>query len=466
MQNKKLKNVLIIFIILIICLISFIGIYSQEKNQIVNIIPDYLLGANLKGSRLVQLKINDEKKTVVKDKDGNVVTDTKNESGEEMTEEELKQKEYTKIEEPINSEEVLKQENYEKSKQIIEKRLKHLKVTDFIIKQNEAGEIIIESEENDKTDNNMQAIYNTGKFEMKDSEDNTVLMDNKDIKTAKVLYSNSASSGTGTSVYVGIEFTKDGAKKLEDISKKYIKTTAEDGTETEKKVKIEIDGEKLIETYFDEPMTNGNIQLSVGTSTTDKEQLEKYVVQATNLAMILSCGELPITYEQANNEYVASDLTIDNTRYLTYGLFAVIAIAIIILIIKYKTKGLLGTISFIGFIATLLLIIRYSNVIINIEGIIAFIAILIVNYMLIYNLLKETTKQYNDKTNLKAEITKTFVKIVNVLIPLGIIGITFCFADWQPIVSLGMILFWGIVSTLIYNLIFTKTLLLNSIKKD
>ena len=109
MQNKKLKNVLIIFIILIICLISFIGIYSQEKNQIVNIIPDYLLGANLKGSRLVQLKINDEKKTVVKDKDGNVVTDTKNESGEEMTEEELKQKEYTKTEEPINSEEVLKQ---------------------------------------------------------------------------------------------------------------------------------------------------------------------------------------------------------------------------------------------------------------------------------------------------------------------------------------------------------------------
>ena len=86
--------------------------------------------------------------------------------------------------------------------------------------------------------------------------------------------------------------------------------------------------------------------------------------------------------------------------------------------------------------------------------------------MLIYNLLKETTKQHNDKTNLKAEITKTFVKIVNVLIPLGIIGITFCFADWQPIVSLGMILFWGIVSTLIYNLIFTKILLLNSIKKD
>lgn len=461
MQSKKLRNILISFIVLLICLVSFIGIYVQNKNEMVNIIPEYLLGINLKGGRFVELKVNNEKNTVIKDKDGNIVEDTKNSEGNEMSDEELKQKEYTKTEEPINPEEKLTKENYEKSKQIIEKRLKFLEVTDYIVTQNELGNILIQSEENDKTDNNMQIIYNTGKFEIKDSDDNTVLLTNKDIKSSNVVYSNGTSNGT--IVGVQIIFTKDGTKKLEDITKKYVTTTAEDGTETTKEVKLEIDDQELTEMSFNEPNTNGILQLSVGTATTDEKQLNNYIAQAKNLAMILSFENLPITYEQANNEYIASDITLDKFEKVVYIILAIIVVALLVLIVKCKEKGILGAISFIGFIAVLLLIIRYSNVIVTIEGIIALITISIINYIFIFNVSK---KEYTNKDMLKKENAKEFLKIINVLVPIGIIGITFSFADWQPIISLGMILFWGIACTLIYNLLVTKTLLSNSIKKD
>ena len=62
MQSKKLRNVLISFIVLLICLVSFIGIYVQDKNEMVNVIPDYILGVNLKGGRVLELKVSDEKK--------------------------------------------------------------------------------------------------------------------------------------------------------------------------------------------------------------------------------------------------------------------------------------------------------------------------------------------------------------------------------------------------------------------
>lgn len=42
--------------------------------------------------------------------------------------------------------------------------------------------------------------------------------------------SSTTSSSSGTTVYLNIEFTKEGAKKLEDISSKYVKTSTSDNT--------------------------------------------------------------------------------------------------------------------------------------------------------------------------------------------------------------------------------------------
>ena len=110
-------------------------------------------------------------------------------------------------------------------------------------------------------------------------------------------------------------------------------------------------------------------------------------------------------------------------------------------------KGVLSTILSIGYIALLLIAIRYTNVTISLEGIFGIGIILILNYILVNKLLTspklgETYKEF-------------FVKII----PVIILVITFCFIKWEPISSFGMVMFWGIALIAVYNSIITNSIL-------
>ena len=221
---KKLKMLTIVLVVILITMIAFGGIYIQKQNRMENIIKNYSYAMDLKGARNIRLKVNQENKTVIKDSEGKEV-----ESSEDLTDDKIKEKGYTKEEIPYNSQESQKEENYKESKRIIEERLKSLKITDYNIKIDEStGDILLEIAENDNTDSIVSNIGTVGKFEIIDSETKEVLMDNNDIKLANVMYgssnSSTTSSSSGTTVYLNIEFTKEGAKKLEDISSKYVKT--------------------------------------------------------------------------------------------------------------------------------------------------------------------------------------------------------------------------------------------------
>ena len=62
--NKFLKLSLIILIIIFLSIISFVGIYIQDKNVMSNIVKDYKLGMDLKGSRRIELEVSDKKETI------------------------------------------------------------------------------------------------------------------------------------------------------------------------------------------------------------------------------------------------------------------------------------------------------------------------------------------------------------------------------------------------------------------
>ena len=112
-KNIGLK-ILVILIIIAICLISFVGIFVKDKNQMKNIIPDYLLSMNLKGRRAVKLTVDTSTEEITYDSEGNVTTDGVDEEGN------LKEG-YTKKDEKINKDEALTKENYMAVKEIIEK---------------------------------------------------------------------------------------------------------------------------------------------------------------------------------------------------------------------------------------------------------------------------------------------------------------------------------------------------------
>ncbi len=143
---KKVKILTITLVVLMITLVAFIGVYTKVQNRMENQVKDYAYAMDLKGSRNIRLKVNEEKKTTIKDAEGNEVEDA-----ESLTDEEIAQKGYVKEETPNNTEEIKTVENYQASKKVIEKRLEKLGANGYIIKlEEETGDIVIELPENDR----------------------------------------------------------------------------------------------------------------------------------------------------------------------------------------------------------------------------------------------------------------------------------------------------------------------------
>lgn len=436
---KGLKITVIVLLIILLSMVSFIGIYVQDKNQVKNILPEYILSRDLKGHRRIELKVNDEVKETKKyDADNNLITD---DTTEVARTEEIK----------VNSEEILTKENYEASKKVIEKRLEEMQVNNYDIRQNlENGTIILELPEDNNTDRIVGQLSLQGKFEIVDKDTNEVLMTNDDLKSVQSRYG-TTSSGT-TSIVLNIQFNKEGTEKFKNITNTYVQTTKtvkQEGEEAKeetvtKEISIKIDDTTLLSTYFSEQITNGLLQLSVGSSTNSTtEELQEYAKEATSMAALLDSGKMPIVYEVEQNKYILSEVTQDVIAKVIVASIIVLTLAIIYLIIKYKGKGILVGISIIGYVALLLLVIRYANVEVSIAGIIEILFSTLINYMLVVSMLKEE------------KINNAIKKYSLILIPTLAIAIAFTFAN----IAVGIVLFWGIVIAILYNISITNLLL-------
>lgn len=457
---KKLQLVTKILAVALIVAIAFIGIYVQKQNRMENIVKDYDLGMNLKGARVITLNVSDETKETIKDSNGNIIEEANKEEGAN----------YTTETQPVNSEEVLTLDNYNKSKQVIEKRLDKLGVNDYTIKLEEnSGKMIIEIPENNETDHIISNVSEVGKFEIVDSENKTkVLMNNSDIKKANVLYNTTES---GTSVYLNIEFNKEGTNKLKDISTQYAtveeNNTTSESTETneedqnktkeeQKKITMQIDGSTMVTTSFPETMENGSIQLSMGTPSKDEKTLNDSIENATTISTLLDTGNLPIEYTIDGNEYIKAGYNMDTVMKVLVAVVAIIGVALIVLMIKYKKAGIIASISYIGMCAIYLLLVRYTNVTITLEGISAIVLIFVLNYIFNYKLLHQT--KACEKDDVKDAIKHTYKDFFIKIIPICILSIVFCFISWTPIASFGMAMFWGLALMAIYNIIVSREL--------
>ncbi len=446
-KNNTLKIILAILVIILISLISFVGIFVKDKNRMKNILPDYELGMNLTGGRVFNIKIDDTVNTEYYDKDGNKVDASSIEEG--------KEDEYTKKEVPVNANELLNDDNFEKAKKIVEDRLIMLGVTEYEIRKDSvAGEIYVTIPENKYTDTIISQMTTRADFKIIDTDDKQELLTKDRIKDVKVGYGNTS---TGTAIFLNIQFDKEGTDKLREISQKYISTTDEEGNETKKQVDLVLDEETLLSTYFDEEIKDGLLQLSMGntSSAQTSEQLQDYLNQASNLAVLLKTDTLPLTYKLDTNLYVESELTNNVLQMLLIITLIVSAVVAILTIIKYKKIGLFSIISLIGYIAILLIALRYTNVVITIAGILAIILSAIMNYIYMIDIIKNKKKDSKSFKNVS-------IKFLGIYIPCLIISIVFSFMKYLQIASFGMVMFWALVIMIVYNLVITKVLISNS----
>lgn len=437
-KMKKLKIITIVLAIILVTLVAFGGVYIKTQNRMENKVKDYDFGRDLNGGRVVELKLSTS-------------DDSKN-NAEDLT-----------------------VENYETVKKTIEKRLKNLGAQDYTISLNkEDGTIIVELSENNATDTYVYFLTADGKVQIKEKDTDTELLSDSMVK--KVTYSYKVDAEGRYQVYMELQLTRDGQDKIEEIKNNYAifaseikeieaaeesehdhehedgevvegeETTVEEITETEDTVETRKIAKLTIGTseYDIDSIEKNIIKINIGSATSNGTNVNNYINVAAELALLINSGKYPVEYEIQDNRFVYSDITNEQLMYFAIAVAVIMLVVFVIFIIKYKTKGLLASISCIGFISVLLLLLRYTNVNISIEGIAGIILALSINFIINENIL-----------NGSIDYKKTVLN----LIPVAIITLVFGFAKWSNLSSFGLIMFWGLVLIVVYNLVVTKTLL-------
>ena len=443
---KKVKITTIILAIILIVLVAFGGVYIKTQNRMEDKVKEYSLGRELKGERLIELKISDgstEGKTAPSEEEKNV-------------------------------------ENYETVKKTIEKRLKSLKAQDYTISlTKENGVIRVELPEDNQTDDLAYYLIASGKVEIKEKDTSTELLNEKMVKKAQYTYTSNADGEY--QVYLEIALTEDGQAKIEEIKNNYAilkddvdavesetksddnsnssdesntedNNTEEQTTEETKKVaKLSIAGTD----YDVDKIEKNKIRVKMGSQTSNTTTVNNSMAKAAELTMLINSGKYPIDYEVQNNRFVHSDITNEQLLYFAGAVAVILLVIFVVLTIKYKSKGFLASISCIGFIALLSLVLRYTNVIITIEGIGAIILTILIDLKLSQMMLNKTKILNVVSEAVKSSYKELFLKLV----PIMIVSIVFCFSGWTNLSSFGMIMFWGFILIAVYNIIVTKTLL-------
>lgn len=464
-KNSVLKILVIIVAIILVSLISFVGIYKLKNGVMENILPDYLLGKDVSGYRMVTLNVDETTDEEANDSttQEDVTTDESSEdtnttnseestntvSGDDNTTNTDTEEGTAQSEQENTQENLLTKENFEKSKEIIQDRMKYANFGEYNIRvSDEDGKITLELPENTRTDEILQYLTLKGDFTIIDSDTKEVLLNKDDLKNATIMY---YPESTGTTVYLSINFNEEGTKKLEDVTKTYIETTDENGESTKKTITMQLDGQELLTTYFGETISNGQLQISIGNSTSDATELNDYINNASYIAMILNNDMMPLTYSLDINQYITSYINEDTLKIIVIVVAVIMALLIIYLIYKYKLSGLCAFIAFIGYFALLMLIIKGTNIYITLGSMAAIAVSLLIQFITMNRVLKSN----KEKTNINETILNTTI----MLIPIYIIAIVFCFNSWLPISSFGATMFWGLLLSSLYNYLVVKNVL-------
>ena len=408
MKKNKLAEITIILGIILVILISFIGIYVQNQTKMENKVNEFSIGEELGGYI-------------------EVLFDTK----EQVT-----------------------PENIQKSKEIMEKRLEDIGLEEYsIYANNENGNILLQLPKEQDTEYIANCLYQKGVFEIIDTNTKEVLMNNSHVQSSYTLYQTVTG---GNAIYMAIEFNEQGKEKLKEISEKYIIKESEE-TESEKSqtISINLDGNTIISTGFGAPITDGTLYVTVGNATTDTSEMLQYVQQSTQIACAIKNGIMPLSYEIDSNTYISSNIMKNDIITAVNVIGLVTLISLIILIVKYRKIGILASLAYAGCIALYLLVLRYTDSIITLNSICGIIVILILNYVFTLKISKNI-KSDDNVADTKEKFKKQFIDFIMLLVPIIILTVVCAFAG---LASLGIVLFWGIVTMLVYNYLVTKNLL-------
>ena len=495
---KTLKIILITLIIILLSTISFVGIYVKDKNSVKNVLQEYTLARDLNDYRIVELKVNDEKNEIKYDAEGKEIADTDTETEVAKTEEKAVNPEEiltsanyktTKsivekrlatmgitdysikqnnengtiiVELPNNdiTKDVASQLALKGKFEVVDNDTKEVLMTNADIESVKAGygtsssntaAVYINFQFNQEGTKKFKNITNTYvettvKKETENSEGQAETTENtqtEETQTENVVTEATVEQSETQAQNAITEATTEQQVEAEDAETEGGEEDEDSEETVTREIAIKVDDVELLTTHFDKEISNGFLQLTMGSGTTSVSELQKYLVQANALSAELNSGIMPIEYETGLNEVITAKVTVNEMKVVLVVSVAVLAIALLFIIVKYKLKGILASISLIGYIAILLLALRYFNVTISKDGILAILFVIAVSYGIILSILKNK------------EVLKTVGKCTVALIPTLIIAISLTFAN----VTIGAVLFWGVCIALLYHISISNLML-------
>ena len=468
---RKVKILTIVLAIVLVTLVAFGGVYIQTQNRMENKVKDYSLGRALEGARVAEIK----------------VAQSDEDSGEQNTE-------------------ILTEENYKIVKKTIENRLNKLNIEDYTISLNKQdGTIRVEFPEDENTDSYVYYLTAQAKVQIDEKAEEsetdtntenvtaTELISDEMVKSAKYSYTQNVDGQYQVSLEITL--TDEGQAKIQELSGTYAflateideiesaeeansedsetteNTESTNNTETAEGTNTENTSTENQETqeqnkkiatltiagteYDITKIDKNKITVTIGTPTSNTTSANNNIAIAAELEMLINSGKYPVEYELTANRYVYSSISTEQLLYFGIAVLAITVVILLIFIIKYRKRGLLISISYVGFVSLFLLILRYANVKITIEGIGGIIVVMIINLAFIKTILTRMQKM----KMLDEAINYTYKNVFSKLIPVIILVIVFCLSGWANLSSFGMAMFWGLMLMAIYNILVTKTLL-------
>ncbi len=448
-KNYTLKLVLAALVVVLVSLVSFVGVYKGR-----NLVKGYFLGKDF-GQRKVATFSVVEEEPVVSSTDSGTETTTENSSEQNETEEGTQNNQNAESTEnaenkdnsaeqnnenvaPLTEEQ--KKENYNKTKNNIAKRLTAMQSEEFDIRLDEnTGKLVVEVSA-DMDSNYLSQIVTKGKVQIKNTNTNEVVVDGNVFKDASARLDTRLDSSSV--VVLNMKFTNDARNKLNAANKNY---TDSEGKEAEATFAVVLDEQTLYSekaSTFVNYANSGKLDLMMGQGDQGEELDEDYQTALAVIA-IVKCGEIPVEYEIDSLEIISSNISIKS---IVITASVIGALMFVYALYKFRAKAVLPVLSLIGLVATILLVLRYTNVKITLFTILGLALIIITNYIAILKTLNNN-KQYKEN----------FIKAINVLIPCIIVAIVFCCAPYLQLASFGMAIFWGLIVMCIYNAIIVRT---------
>lgn len=485
--------IILILVMLLLIILGVFGIYSDFGTEIASKMPaykysdiftpydEYVLTPSASVMETDAYVDKDGKivrRVPQKDALGDVELSKDNEENKKKEEEKPEQitpdeevKEY-KIEKrkiADNPEEVLTEDNYKISKNMIEGYLKAANISEYKIKENEkTGQIIVSVPETkkianltsdpitDETSDTQRAksvesiLSTTGSFEVKDSITGKVYLTEKHIKEAK------ANIYQGYGVILDVKLNDEGKKILSDVSRKYVQEE-KDGKKYEKKATVTVAGMELVKATFAEPMDEGLMQINLGNGYgKNKDVITAIYGEAKRLENALKVGKTPIKYNvEQKTSGIKENINYKNAKIILIAILAVMLILALSLVFKYGLKGLYAMLVNISFVVVLLLAIRYTDVVVTIPSLVAVAVAYILEYVILLKYLRNTKENdYEIADEVVDTLKYTFILIIS--------SITLSFSHNILLSSFAMTLFIAIILLFTHNYIFVK----NMKKKD